>query len=297
MDTPGEHHNKLKKSKLNFDFLRGPLKKSEIIDVIENYDAILCGDDEIDSEVLIRGSKGKLKFISKYGIGLDKIDLKKAEELNIKITNTPGVNHISVSEHILSLLFCYFKNIHLEYNLTKNSKWHRMIGTEIYNKNVGILGYGMVGQEISKKMVALGMNVSVYDPYVNLKSNHRNIKFEKKLEYLFKNIHILCLTLPLNSETKGIINYKLLSSSRNKLVLVNTSRALVVSQKCLKKALDKNVISAYLTDVLENEPMKKNHFLLNYDNVIITPHIASRTYESVERQGLKSLDNLLKCLK
>ena len=64
-----------------------------------------------------------------------------------------------------------------------------------------------------------------------------------------------------------------------------------------KKALDKNVISAYLTDVLENEPMEKNHFLLNYDNVIITPHIASRTYESVERQGLKSLDNLLKCLK
>ena len=108
------------------------------------------------------------------------------------------------------------------------------------------------------------------------------------------DIDILALTLPLNQETEGMINEEVINSAQKKMVIVNTSRALVVNQKDLIHSLQANKIKAYLTDVLEQEPMVKNHPLNEFDNVIITPHIGSRTYESVQRQGLMAVENLIK---
>lgn len=297
-DTPGIHHDKLKELDCEIDYLRGPLKESVLLPIIKNYDAIICGDDEISRKVIKHGKNGKLKVISKYGIGLDKIDLKAAAEFNIKVLNTPGVNHIAVAEHILALLFTFYKNIHLEYQITQEGRWDRLIGNEIYNKKIGILGFGRIGKELALRSKALGMNVVVYDiniDYDFLKNNE--IRFEKSLEKMISDIDILALTLPLNSSTKGIINKELIIKSKNNLVIVNTSRALIVDQDSLIYLLKKNKIKAYLTDVLEIEPMIKNHPLLNFDNVIITPHIGSRTYESVQRQGLMAVNNLLNNIK
>jgi len=297
-DTPGEHQEKLKSLNYKIDVLRGPLKEEILLPIISNYDGIICGDDEITRKVIASGKEGKLKVISKYGIGLDKIDLKSADEFGIKVCKTPGVNHVTVSEHILALLFSYYKNIHLEYNITKDEKWERLIGHEIYGKKIGIVGYGRIGHELAKRSKALGLIVKAYDPYVTNKLIiDSKVDFIKNINELVKDIDILALTLPLNEETKGMIDENVISSSSNKMVIVNTSRALIIDQKSLIKSLKNNKIKAYLTDVLEEEPMIKNHPLNNFKNVIITPHIGSRTYESVQRQGLMAVENLIKNIK
>ena len=294
-DTPGQHQEKLRSLNYKIDILRGPIKEEVLLPIIGNYDGIICGDDEITRKVISKRKKGKLKVISKYGIGLDKIDLKSAVEFGIKVFKTPGVNHITVSEHILALLFSYYKNIHLEYNITKQGKWERLIGHEIFGKKIGIVGYGRIGHELAQRCKAFGLTVKAYDPYVSMTTiSDSDIVFLDNIINLVDEIDILALTLPLNHETEGMINEKVINSAQKKMVIVNTSRALVVNQKDLIHSLKANKIKAYLTDVLEEEPMIKNHPLNEFENVIITPHIGSRTYESVQRQGLMAVENLIK---
>ena len=292
--TPGDHKDLLANQNFKVDYIEGPVKESVLLPIISQYDGIICGDDEITRNVIEKGKKGKLKVISKYGIGLDKVDLNAAKEFNLPVTNCPGVNHIAVAEHILSLMFCFFKNIHHEYNYTIAGKWKRLIGHEIFGKKIGILGLGRIGKELAKRCKALEMEVYVCDLNCDLefcKSYSLNIC--ESINDLLKNIDILALTLPLNSATKGLIDYNLIKNNSKNLTIINTSRGEIIDLKSLVRLLQEK-INAYLTDVLEIEPMKKNHPLLNFENVLITPHIGSRTYETVQRQGLMAINNLLK---
>ncbi|MAU58526.1 MAG: hypothetical protein CMC33_02565 [Flavobacteriaceae bacterium] len=293
-DTPGLHHKMLKSTKYHIDKMRGPLKEDILLEVISEYDGLICGDDELTERVIKKGASGNLKVISKYGIGIDKIDIKAVKKYNIILNNTPGVNHVAVAEHIIALIFSFYKNIHLQHIITKNSKWERMIGTEVSGKKIGIVGLGRIGKELSLKAEALGLIVSGFDPYIDEKVFQNNkINLVTSLENLVKDIDIMVLTLPLSTETNGLINSDLIELAEKKILIVNTSRALIVNQLCLIDWLSKDKISGYLTDVLEEEPMINDHPLCGYDNVLITPHVGSRTYESVERQGLMSVENLI----
>ncbi len=234
IDTPGMHQKKLHDSKFKIDELRGPLKEEVLLPIISNYDGIICGDDDITYKVISSGSKGKLKVISKYGIGLDKVDLNAAKKFRIPVFNTPGVNHITVSEHIIALIFTFYKNIHLEYQITINGKWKRLIGNEVFDKKIGILGLGRIGKELYKRVIALGMKVIVYDSNIDSKFvSKNNIQAVESIERLVEDIDILALTLPLTEISKGIINKELIEKTNKKIIIVNTSRALIVDQKSL----------------------------------------------------------------
>lgn len=298
MDTPGKHQERLYNAGLEIDTLRGPVKEAVLLPIISKYDGIVCGDDEITRKVIEKGIAGKLKVISKYGIGLDKIDLEAAKELNIPVTNCPGVNQVAVAEHIIAMLFSYYKNIHLEYNITKKGGWKRLIGHEVSGKKIGIVGLGRIGKELVIRMQVLGLDVLVFDPYLDREYAKKNrINSVDKIEELVLDVDILALTLPLTDMSIGMINSKLLSKAKRNIVLVNTSRALIVDQSSLIDSLKIGKIKAFLTDVLEEEPMIENHPLLQFDNVMITPHIGSRTYESVQRQGMMATENLFRELK
>ena len=296
-DTPGIHQDKLNNAGLKIDTLRGPVKEEVLLPIIANYDGIICGDDEITRKVIKTGLKGKLKIISKYGVGLDKMDLVAAKELGIPVTNCPGVNHITVAEHVIALLLTYYKNIHLEYNITKKGSWERLIGHEVFGKRIGIIGMGKIGREVAIRAQALGLEIFFYDPYIEFDfSESLNINALHNLGELISEVDILSLNLPLTEQTKGMINNELLSRAKRELVIINTSRALLVDQDSLIDSLKKKKIKAYLTDVMEEEPITENHPLLQFENVIITPHIGSRTYESVQRQGIMAVENLFNAL-
>lgn len=293
-DTPGEHHTLLSNQGFEVDTLRGPVKAEVLLPIIHQYDGIICGDDEYNREVLLAGKKGKLKVISKYGIGLDKIDLDAAKEIGITVTNCSGVNHTTVAEHVFALLLSYCKHIPDEINFTRLGEWKRITGTEIWGKTLGIVGLGKIGKEVAIRAKAFGLQVHVYEinPDMEFISNQQIIRHDT-LESLLPLCDILSLHVGLSKATKYLLNEKRLSILKPNCILINTARGELVELNALIKNLKNKHLQAYLTDVLEEEPMPKDHPLKNFSNVFITPHIGSRTYESVVRQGSMAVKNLL----
>jgi len=294
-DTPGKHHKLLEEQNFDVDYLRGPLKEDVLLPVIGNYDAIICGDDEITEKVIEKGKSGRLKVISKYGIGLDKIDLNAAKKYGIPVTNTPGVNHIAVAEHTIALIFSYYKNLLNAFEITKRGEWKRPVGHEVFGKSILIIGLGRIGKELAVRCKALGLIVYATDVFCDKEFfENNNINFVENLSEAINLVDILSVNCPLNEKTSGLINRQLLKNCKQELIIVNTARAKIVNHDDLIWLLENKKIAAYLTDVLEEEPVNRNNPLLKFENVFITPHIGSRTYQSVERQGLAAVENLIK---
>tara|TARA_X000000950_G_scaffold28172_1_gene30364 strand:+ start:6263 stop:7195 length:933 start_codon:yes stop_codon:yes gene_type:complete len=299
-DTPGKHHKLLNDQNWEIDYLRGPLDESTLLPIIHKYDGIICGDDEYTKDVIEAGKNGNLKVLSKYGVGLDKIDLEAAKQLDIKVCNVPGINHVSVSEHVLALLFSFYKNIHHQFNSVQKASWSRSIGYEVQGKTIGIIGLGCVGRELAKKSVALGMSVMAFDlnKYHNFLNKNQKIHFCDKIDEIYKNCDIISLHIPHNEETDKLINNDLIRNKfQKKPLIINTSRGKLVDSKAIIYGIKNGLISGYLCDVLETEPILENEILLGIENIIITPHIGSRTFENVQNQGIKSIENLIESLR
>ncbi|MEX0274670.1 MAG: phosphoglycerate dehydrogenase [Flavobacteriaceae bacterium] len=299
-DTPGKHQELLYDQGFDIDTLRGPIPEAELLPIIDQYDAVLCGDDEYTENVLRKGRAGNLKYISKYGVGLDKIDLDTARELGIPVTNCPAVNQVSVAEHVLALLFTFEKNVHLQYNSTKEGSWKRWVGQEIQGKTLGIIGMGAIGKELSKKANALGLTVIAFDIVKDdaFLATHPEINFVSDLELIYKEADIISLHIPHTPKTEYLINENVIFGKLQKSpILINTSRGMLVDSNAIIKGLQEGKLRGYLADVLVTEPMAGNEPLRGVENVLITPHVGSRTFQSVERQGLMAVENLLGLLK
>ena len=295
-DTPGKHHDLLVQQNWDLSFLRGPLKEEEIIAVIDQFDAVICGDDEYTQPVLKKGVSGKLKVLSKYGVGLDKIDLEAAKEFGVKVTNCPGINQNSVAEHVFALLLSFEKNIHTQYNSVQQYSWKRLIGHEVFGKTIGIIGFGAIGKEVARIAQAFKQRVLVYDPFVgeNTVKTYTNAEKVEDLTTLFNESNYISLHTPLTPETKHLINWEVIQNHlTQKPIIINTARAGLAETKAIIDGLENNKIAGYLCDVLDHEPISKNEKLVGLNNVIITPHIASRTYENVVNQSVMAIKNLI----
>lgn len=297
MDTPGAHHDLLDSIGAEVDTLRGPLKEEELLPIISNYDAIVCGDDEYTRRVLETGKAGKLRYLSKYGIGLDKIDLNAAKDLGIPVASTPGVNHVTVAEHTFTHILAFFKNYYEEVGYVKDGKWKRLIQHEIYGKRLAIFGLGRIGKELSIRAKAFGLEVKVYDPYVDKSfvAEH-DLILCANMDELFNDADIISLHSPLTEETKNVMNVERFEKLNCCPLLANTARAGLVDKDAVMKALDTKQICGYVGDVMWDEPVQPDDPILKYPNVFITPHISSRTYESVVRQGSAAVKNLINLL-
>jgi len=294
-DTPGKHHDLLNSQNWDIDYLRGPVDESILLPIIHKYDGVICGDDEYTKEVLIAGKKGKLKVLSKYGVGLDRIDIEVAKELGIIVTNCPGVNQVSVAEHVLALLFTFEKNVHLQYNSTKEGSWKRLIGNEIQDRTIGIIGLGSVGKELVKKSLALGMNVIGFDLFKDESfiALYPEMKFTNDINSIYEYADIISLHIPHTPLSNKIINADVINNKlRKKVVIINTSRGMLIDVNEVINGLSNGKIRGYLTDVLAQEPMEIGEKLKGLENVIITPHVGSRTFQSVVRQGSMAINNL-----
>lgn len=296
-DTPGKHHDLLKSIGAEVTILRGPLKEEVLLPIIADYDAVVCGDDEYTREVLTKGRLGKLRILSKYGIGLDKIDLNAAADLGIMVANTPGVNHITVAEHAFTLILSFYKNYYKEVSYVREGSWKRLIGNEIYDKKLAIFGMGRIGREVAIRAKAFGLQVFAYDPFIDEAFvKQHNLHVCQDLDELFTTADIITLHSPLTDATRNVMDSKVFASLKNKPLVVNTARAGLIDKAALIEALDNSLIVGYVTDVMWEEPIAKDDELLKYENVYITPHIGSRTYESVVRQGSAAVENLIKLI-
>lgn len=292
-DTPGSHHDLLASKGWEIVRARGPLNEADTLALVGDIDGYICGDDAITRKVLEK-ARPKLKVISKYGIGVDKIDVKSATEFGIPVLFTPGVNHTTVAEHTFLLLLALEKHLLYHCDSTRAGGWKRKTGHEIFEKTMGIVGIGRIGKEVAIRAKAFGMKVIAYDPYADPKFlvDH-NIAQMKTVENLIRQSDIISLHLNLTDENRHMINAKRLQLFKKDAILLNCSRGELVDTNDIVAALKAGQIGGYGTDVLDHEPPEADHPLLKLPNCIVTPHVASRTFESVVRQATTSVENLI----
>tara|TARA_R110002049_G_scaffold172718_1_gene339534 strand:+ start:153 stop:1100 length:948 start_codon:yes stop_codon:yes gene_type:complete len=294
-DNEGVHKKRLDELQWELVINKGPLTESELIPLIKDIDGIICGDDEYTAKVLDLAKRSGVKGISKYGVGLDKIDLEHAKRIDMPIRNVLGVNQKTVAEHTIALIISFVKNIHKHYFHTSQGVWKRTTGTELNNKVLGILGLGRIGSEVAKIAQAFGMKVIAFDPFIDPKSSNETLSVDclESVEELFEKSDIVSLHIPLTNDTKHLLNERLFSShTKPGIIIVNTSRGELVDKTSLVQVLRSGKVRGYLTDVLDKEPMGEDEELYKLPNVLITPHVGSRTVENVEKQGLMAVNNL-----
>ncbi|RYD20291.1 MAG: 3-phosphoglycerate dehydrogenase [Verrucomicrobiaceae bacterium] len=244
------------------------------------------------------GPHHELMEISKYGIGLDKIDIPSTKELKIPVLFTPGVNHDTVAEHTFLLLLAMAKNFPYAIDGTRAGRWDRKTGHELFEKRVGLIGLGRIGQEVARRARAFGMEVHAYGNYwpEDIAKEFGIIRHDS-LDSLFSSVDIISPHTKLTNETLHCVNAERLAMMPDGSWVINTGRGELIDQAAVIAALDSGKLAGYAADVLDEEPPPADHPLLHHPKVIITPHVGSRTFESVPRQAMKSLTNLINALK
>lgn len=262
-----------------------------------DFDGWLIGDDAI-TRTVIQKSLPRLKVISKYGIGLDKVDVKAATELKVPVTFCPGVNHTTVAEHTFGLMLAIFRDIVVECNQVKSGNWKRLTGHELMGKTIAVLGMGRIGKEVALRARAFSMNVVGFDKYWDFDfARHFNISRAETADEAIKDADVISLHTNLSDETRHLVNSGRLAKMKKGAVLINTARSELVEMSAVIAALKSGQLAGYGTDVLDQEPPPKDHPLFACPNAVITPHIGSRTYESVGRQATMAAENLVRVLK
>ncbi len=299
-DTPGAHHQLLKDSGFEIVTARGPLTASQLQEIIKNnapFDGLLCGDDEITADIIDRFGES-LKVISKYGIGLDKIDVPYATQKRLAVLFTPGVNHTTVAEHTFGLMIALAKDFHTHISKVKSGQWYRATGRELCGLTLGVLGMGRIGKEVIKRAKAFGMNVIAYDTWwdKDFASAH-GVKQCHFADNVLSGADVISLHMNLSHDNTHYINAQRIALMKDDAMLINTARGGIVDEAAIVHAIQRGKLSGYGTDVLEEEPMRENHPFNDEANIIVTPHIASRTKQSVQRQASRATLNLIHYLK
>ena len=293
-DTPGEHHKLIE----GFEIVRerGPLPEKRMLELVGDFDGWLIGDDAV-TRAVIQKSLPRLKVISKYGIGLDKVDVKAATELRIPVTFCPGVNHTTVAEHAFGLILAIYRDIVVECNYVKSGNWKRLTGHELLDKTIFVAGMGRIGKEVATRARAFGMNVLGFDKFWDdAFAKQHNVRRVATVEEALPVADIVTLHTNLSDETRHLINADRLAKMKKGAVLINTARSELVDLPAIIPALKSGQLAGYGTDVLDEEPPQKDHPLFACPTAVITPHIGSRTYESVARQAKMAAENLIAVL-
>ncbi|MEM7790554.1 MAG: phosphoglycerate dehydrogenase [Verrucomicrobiota bacterium] len=296
-DCPGDHHALLESTGAEIVRVRGPLPEYRMLELAGDFDAFLCGDDEI-TQAVIEKSLPKLKIIAKYGIGIDKIDVRFATEKQIPVSFCPGVNHTTVSEHVFMLILALHKKLVEQAIATASGQWKRITGHEIYGKTIGIVGLGRIGREVAIRANAFGLKCIAYGHYWPEEfAREYNVEQKHNIIELLQASDIVSLHTNLTDNTREMIRAATLKEMKDETVLINCGRGELVNTIDVAAALESGKLGGYGADVLDQEPPPADHPLLGAKNCIITPHVGSRTYESVQRQASMATQNLINLLK
>jgi len=225
-----------------------------------------------------------LKFVGRLGVGLDNIDKEYCKKKNIHVQTATGMNADSVAEYVIGSSLYLIKNIILFDNNTKKGFWPRSSFTsyELKDKIFGLIGFGAIGKKVCKLAQSFCAKVISYDPYINSNlENEFNLKFTT-FDEVIKNSNIISIHVPLNEETKNLINSNVFNKMSKKPILINTSRGSIVNEKDLIVAYKNKNISGFALDVFGKEPLEDNFYKQIDDtfNCILTPHISGVTQES-----------------
>ncbi len=274
-----------------FDEINEDLKKK-----IVDCDAISIRTAKLPNEII--SSAKKLQIISRHGVGYDNIGLKSTKEIGATLTITATANAVAVAEHVMFMLLNISKRKDMYDQSVKSGKFNdrnKLPKTiELWGKNILIAGFGRIGQALIKRCLGFEMNVFVYDPYINdEKIKSVGGKKVDDIKDAVKEMDAISLHMPLNDETRNIINYDLLRSMKKNCIVINAARGGIINEVDLDKALRENLIFGAGLDVFETEPPKSDNPLLKNDKVFLSPHTAAFTEECMIRMGKETIQNII----
>lgn len=263
-----------------------PLDAAALAARIPGYDGVILGLDACDASVF--DAADRLRVVSRYGAGVDAVDLDAASARGIAVTNTPGSNAVAVAELAVGLMFALARDLPRAAASAKARRFERRTGWELAGRTLGVIGYGAIGSEVAQRADALGMRVLAYDPY---RADGFAPAVASDLEPLLRDSDVVSLHAALAPETRRLMNAERLGLMPAHAVLVNTSRGDLVDETALYHALRDGRLAGAALDVFSHEPPSDSP-LLDLDNVIATPHLGAATRESVRRTALLAARNL-----
>ena len=256
---------------------------STLKNLIKDVDAILFCFADINKEIL--ESAEKCKVACRYGIGLDNIDIKKATELGIMVTNIPDYCLDEVSDHVLAMLLNLNRSIMPHDQKVKEGLWHEVNKVErvrrLNKSTLGIIGYGRIGKKVAKKANVFGIEIIAFDPLLKHDDEENSVK-SVSLDYLFKNSDFITLHIPLIEETKHLISFDQIQIMKDDVIIINAARGGLINEEALIKGLSTGKVLGVGLDVMEDAHPKASNELFKFHNVIVTPHTAYFSQESNE---------------
>ena len=254
--------------------------------------------DKLDAHLMEKSPK--LKVISNMAVGYDNIDIREATERHIVVGNTPGVLTETTADFAFSLLMAAARRIVEADNYTRQGRWQTwgpmvLLGQDIHNATLGIIGLGRIGAEVAKRARGFNMKVIYYDQVRRSSQEERQlgVEFVSEMPTLLSVSDFISIHVPLTPETHHLIGADQFALMKPNAVFINTSRGTVVDQKALYQALKTGRIFAAAIDVTETEPIPPDDPLLTLDNIIIAPHIASASISTRTKMALMAAENLL----
>ena len=281
-DKINESAGKIIEPAAEVDFLP-TMSEEELVKVIPNYDALMVrSQTKVTANIINAGVN--LKIIGRAGVGVDNIDLEAATQKGIIVVNSPDGNTMAASEHTIALMLAMARNVAPAATSTKEGKWERgkYVGTELYKKTLGIIGFGKIGSHVGEVALALGMKVIVYDPFSTKEAvEKKGAEYIDNLDNFWGRCDFITVHVPKTKDTLNMINKDTIAKMKQGVRLVNCARGGIINENDLKEAINSGYVAGAAIDVYENEPNIQECPLIQCEkNIVLTPHLGASTTEA-----------------
>lgn len=274
------------------------LSKEALLAVIPHYDALIVrSGTQVDADVL--AAAARLKVVGRAGIGVDNIDLDAAAGRGVVVMNTPGSNSVATAEQTMALMLAVSRHTAVAHASLKAGEWKRsqFVGTELYQKTLGMIGFGKIGRLVAARAQAFGMGVLAYDPYVEEEVGQALGVEMVALESLLPRADYITLHTAVTPETTHIINAETLDQMKDGVILVNVARGKLIDERALAAALQNGKVKAAALDVYSSEPPPAGNPLIGRDDVLHTPHLGASTVEAQRNVATQIVAQVLDALR
>jgi len=275
---------------------RKGISGEELAQIIASYDALIVRSrTKVTADILAQASK--LKVIGRAGVGVDNIDLVAASAKHITVVNAPQSTTIAVAEHTIAMMVALARNLTQADASMKNGQWlkSQLMGSELYGKTFGLIGVGNIGTQVALRAAAFGMTVLGYDPYLNNEQIHKRGAEPVSLNDLFARSDFISVHVPLNPETRNMLDGQAFSAMKRGVRIICTARGGVIDETALLQAIEAGQVAGAALDVFAVEPPGLTA-LVAHPKVIATPHIAAQTIEAQGRAAVDIAEEILAAL-
>ena len=282
---------------LTHEVLENPSRK-EISIKLAKADALIIRTTKLSADMIDKANQ--LQIVARHGVGYDNVPVDVLSRKKIPLATTGNANAITVAEHALYLILTLAKRGSTFDRAMREGDWesrNRLQGSEIFGKNLLLVGYGRIGREVAKRALAFGMRIHVFDPYVDSEQViQAGAIYINDLGASLSETDFLSLHLPFTLQNRHIIGASEIKTLPTTAYVINTARGGLIDEDELLKALDAGTLAGAGLDCFEQEPPQRKMELLRSDKVVLSPHNASLTAECIRRLGLVCVENVLDAL-